>query len=44
MIFSSGAILEDDKDSLKIYYGGANMGINLGTASIKKIVKHCFEG
>ena len=44
MIFSSGAILEDDKDSLKIYYGGANMGINLGTASVKKIVKNCFEG
>ncbi len=44
MIFSSGAILEEDKDSLKIYYGGANMGINLGTVSIKQIVKNCFEG
>jgi predicted GH43/DUF377 family glycosyl hydrolase len=44
MIFSSGAILEEDKDSLKIYYGGANMGINLGTVSIKQIVRNCFEG
>ncbi|MDP8257835.1 MAG: glycoside hydrolase family 130 protein [Candidatus Aadella gelida] len=43
MIFSCGAIVEEKKQELLLYYGGANMGINLGTALIPDIVSECLK-
>lgn len=41
MVFSCGAIVEGEE--LMLYYGGANMGINLGTALISDIVAECLK-
>ncbi|MBU1084444.1 MAG: glycoside hydrolase family 130 protein [Candidatus Omnitrophica bacterium] len=43
IVFSCGAIVEEDKKELLLYYGGANMGINLGTALIPDIVAECLK-
>ena len=43
MIFSCGAIVENEKKELLLYYGGANMGINLGTAFIPDLVTECLK-
>ena len=41
MIFSCGAIVDDGE--LKLYYGGADMGINLGTAPLSDLVDVCLK-
>ena len=43
LVFSCGAIVEEDKQELLLYYGGAAMGINLGTARIPDIVEECLK-
>ncbi len=43
MIFSCGAIIDEEKKELMLYYAGADMGINLGTAGIKEIVENCLK-
>jgi predicted GH43/DUF377 family glycosyl hydrolase len=42
LIFSCGAILEDD-GVLKLYYGGADSCICLGTATVEEILQVCHE-
>ena len=42
MVFTCGAVVTEDKELL-LYYGGANMGINLGTASVKEICEECIK-
>ncbi len=44
MVFSCGAIVDEAKDELMLYYGGASMGINLGTAHISEVVEECLKG
>ena len=41
MIFSCGAIV--DKEELKLYYGGGDIGINLGTAPLQEITDECLK-
>lgn len=41
MIFACGAIVEEEE--LKLYYGGADMGINLGTAPLSMLVDECLR-
>ncbi|MCK5450706.1 MAG: glycoside hydrolase family 130 protein [Candidatus Omnitrophica bacterium] len=43
MVFSCGAIVEEERQELLLYYGGANMGINLGTAFIPDIIEECLK-
>ena len=43
LVFSTGAILEPD-GQLKIYYGGSDSCICVGTASVEEVVERCQEG
>ena len=40
MVFSCGAVPEDD-GTMKLYWGGADTVMCVGTASIVKLVKLC---
>jgi len=42
VVFSCGAVPEDD-GSLKIYWGGADKVMCVGTAHIEELVDHCLE-
>jgi predicted GH43/DUF377 family glycosyl hydrolase len=42
VVFSCAAVPEDD-DSLKIYWGGADTVMCVGTASIHELVEHCLK-
>jgi predicted GH43/DUF377 family glycosyl hydrolase len=44
VVFSCGAILEDDGHSLKIYYGASDTSICLGTANVNKLMQFCSIG
>ncbi|MHC4617285.1 MAG: glycoside hydrolase family 130 protein [Planctomycetota bacterium] len=44
VVFSCGAILEDDGKSLKIYYGASDTSICLGTADINELMQFCTIG
>jgi len=42
MVFSCGAIVENKE--IMLYYGGADMGINLGTVLLSELVEECLGG
>jgi predicted GH43/DUF377 family glycosyl hydrolase len=42
LVFTCGAVLEE-KDRLRLFYGGADSCINVGTASAKRIVQRCID-
>lgn len=42
LVFPTGALADND-GNLKIFYGAANSCICVGTTTIEKIVKNCFE-
>ncbi|MHC4664836.1 MAG: glycoside hydrolase family 130 protein [Planctomycetota bacterium] len=44
VVFSCGAILEDDGHSLKIYYGASDTSICLGTANVNELMQFCSIG
>jgi predicted GH43/DUF377 family glycosyl hydrolase len=44
VVFSCGAILEDDGESLKIYYGASDTSICLGTANVNELMQFCSIG
>jgi predicted GH43/DUF377 family glycosyl hydrolase len=41
VVFSCGAILEDDGQELKIYYGASDTSICLGTAKVNDLMQFC---
>jgi beta-1,2-mannobiose phosphorylase / 1,2-beta-oligomannan phosphorylase len=43
VVFSCGAILEENGDDLKIYYAGADTVICLANASLNELVQLCLE-
>jgi len=44
VVFSCGAILEDDGQELKIYYGVSDTSICLGTAKVNELMQFCTIG
>ena len=44
VVFSCGAILEDDGQELKIYYGASDTSICIGTANINELMQFCTIG
>ncbi|MHC5059749.1 MAG: glycoside hydrolase family 130 protein [Planctomycetota bacterium] len=44
VVFSCGAILEDDGEELKIYYGASDTSICLGTAKVNELMQFCTIG
>ena len=48
VVFPCGAVLDDDGDTLKIYYGGADTSINLATGSVRELLawlkQHHYDG
>ncbi len=44
VVFSCGAILEDDGETLKIYYGASDTCICVGTANINELMQFCTIG
>jgi predicted GH43/DUF377 family glycosyl hydrolase len=44
VVFSCGAILEDDGQELKIYYGASDTSICVGTANINELMQFCTIG
>jgi predicted GH43/DUF377 family glycosyl hydrolase len=44
VVFSCGAILEDDKKELKIYYGASDTSICLCTANVNELMQFCTIG
>jgi beta-1,4-mannooligosaccharide/beta-1,4-mannosyl-N-acetylglucosamine phosphorylase len=43
VVFSNGAILDEESGELKIYYGACDQCICLATVNIKELVDSCFE-
>ena len=43
VVFSCGAILEEQTREVKIYYGAADTCICVGTAKLDALIKRCFE-
>ncbi len=43
VVFSCGAILEEQTGELKMYYGAADTCICVGTAKLNAIIERCFE-
>lgn len=41
VVFSCGAILEDDGEELKIYYGASDTSICMGTANVNSLMQFC---
>ena len=44
VVFSCGAILEDDGKTLKIYYGASDTSICVGTAQVDELMQFCTIG
>jgi predicted GH43/DUF377 family glycosyl hydrolase len=44
VVFSCGAILEDDGQELKIYYGASDTSICIGTAKVNELMQFCTIG
>jgi predicted GH43/DUF377 family glycosyl hydrolase len=48
VVFPCGVVVDDDGDTLKIYYGGGDTTVNLATASTRALLdwlsKHHFDG
>ncbi|MHC4457268.1 MAG: glycoside hydrolase family 130 protein [Planctomycetota bacterium] len=44
VVFSCGAILEDDGHELKIYYGASDTSICVGTANVNALMRFCTIG
>lgn len=44
VVFSCGAILEDDRQELKIYYGASDTSICVGTADVNGLMQFCTIG
>lgn len=44
VVFSCGAILEDDGEELKIYYGASDTSICVGTTNINSLMQFCTIG
>jgi predicted GH43/DUF377 family glycosyl hydrolase len=44
VVFSCGAILEDDNQELKIYYGASDTSICVGTANVNELMQFCTIG
>jgi predicted GH43/DUF377 family glycosyl hydrolase len=44
VVFSCGAILEEDGQELKIYYGASDTSICLGTAKVNELMQFCTIG
>jgi predicted GH43/DUF377 family glycosyl hydrolase len=44
VVFSCGAILEDDGEQLKIYYGASDTSICVGTANVNELMQFCSIG
>ena len=44
VVFSCGAILEDDGKELKIYYGASDTSICLATANVNELMQFCTIG
>jgi beta-1,4-mannooligosaccharide/beta-1,4-mannosyl-N-acetylglucosamine phosphorylase len=44
VVFSCGAILEDDGEQLKIYYGASDTCICVGTANVNELMQFCTIG
>jgi predicted GH43/DUF377 family glycosyl hydrolase len=48
VVFPTGTILEDDKDTLRVYYGAADTCVGLATARVSELIdwlkNHHFEG
>jgi predicted GH43/DUF377 family glycosyl hydrolase len=44
VVFSCGAILEDDGQELKIYYGASDTSICVGTANVNSLMQFCAIG
>lgn len=42
MVFTCGAVPEDD-GSIKIYWGGADKVMCVGTANLEALVDHCID-
>lgn len=43
VVFSCGAILEEDTQEVKMYYGAADTCICVGTAKLDALIERCFE-
>ena len=43
VVFSCGAILEEQTGEVKMYYGAADTCICVGTATLKALIQRCFE-
>ncbi len=44
VVFSCGAILEEDGQELKVYYGASDTSICLGTAKVNELMQFCTIG
>ncbi len=48
VVFPCGTVLDDDGDTLRIYYGGGDTSVNLATASVRQLIgwlsKHNYDG
>jgi predicted GH43/DUF377 family glycosyl hydrolase len=44
VVFSCGAILEDDGKQLKIYYCASDTSICVGTSNVNELMKFCTIG
>ena len=48
VVFPCGAVLDDDGDTLRVYYGGADTSISMATASVKELLdwleRHHYAG
>jgi beta-1,4-mannooligosaccharide/beta-1,4-mannosyl-N-acetylglucosamine phosphorylase len=43
VVFPCGAIADEAKDELRLYYGGADTRICLATGSLSEVVNACAE-
>ncbi len=44
VVFTCGAIADEEKDELRVYYGIADTAIGLATGSLSKIIEACKNG
>ncbi|MCK5327320.1 MAG: glycosidase, partial [Candidatus Latescibacteria bacterium] len=44
VVFSTGAILDEETGELKLYYAGADTCIGLATAPMDELVEACLRG
>ncbi len=43
-VFACGAIADEEKDELRVYYGAADTSIGLATGSLSEIIEMCKKG